>query len=80
MCFTYTCFWVLGLGHPQVPLPESTTETLTQHPAEIEGSVKTTRFGCVGARVKSGLLMLFGGGGRGRGRRKELSEEFWQAR
>ena len=46
-------------------LPESNTETLTQHPAEVEGFARTASFNCVGERAESGLLMLFGGGSRG---------------
>jgi len=37
MCFTYSYFWDSSLGHAEVPLPKSNTETLMQHPAEVEG-------------------------------------------
>ena len=52
-------------------LPESNTETMTQHPAEVEGFVRTSSFNCVGDRAESGLLMLFGGG-RKRKRKMEV--------
>jgi len=50
-----------------VPQPKSNTEALMQHPAEIEKSIRTASVDCVGERVESGVLMLFGSGG---GRRK----------
>lgn len=51
-------------------LPESKKETLTQHSAEVEGSVGTASFDCVGERAESGLLMLFGGGRKRKRKRK----------
>jgi len=50
--------------------PESNTETMTQHPAEVEGFVRTASFNCVGERAESGLLMLFGGGRKRKRKRK----------
>jgi len=49
---------------------------MTQHPAKVEGFVKTASFNCVGERAESGLLMF--GGGRKRKRKRKRKRERWK--
>jgi hypothetical protein len=60
-CITCSYSQDSGLGHAEVILPQCNTETLTQHRAEVKGSVRTVSLDCVGKCAERGLLILFGG-------------------
>ena len=62
------------MEHTEATLPESNTETLTQHLAEVEGLVGTASFDYVGERAESEfvdvVLEVEGRGRKGSGSKK----------